>query len=407
MSKFDFLNRFNKPQSLDVDSSLVSDLASQLGGEIVTTEAGVFLELVTDYPAVYCHGNQPLSAALMTDKVLLDHFEVLPRQERISLDEIVFIDAETTGLSAATGTVAFLVGAGQIIDNRLCVTQFFLPDYPHEAAMLDAIADLVEQKQLVVSFNGKSFDLPLLETRYALKRLRSPFEEMHHIDLLHCCRRFWRGRFEDSTLQTLERRLLGMYRCDDTPGYLIPQLYFDFLRDGDAAPLGGVLLHNRMDIVTLLFLLCTVQRYLEQAETHEYYSPVDALSISRFLFRKGRLEQSCRAAEMQFRNNGSDKEKIELGLHLHKLQKRLGEYDAALATLSDLIAARGETRLYLLEEMAKIWEHKKRDLTEASRCIEKALEYLNSPLSDIPYDRTLFWSETLQKRHRRLLRRSR
>ena len=192
--------------------------------------------------------------------IRLDCLGTKREEGEVDINEAVFVDAETTGLSTASGTVAFLVGVGYVTATGFIVHQFFLPDYPSEPALLEAITDLVDGRHLVVSFNGKAFDLPLLETRYTMQRMPTPFINMAHVDLLHVSRRFWRGRFVDNSLQTLEKELLGVHRYNDTPGYLIPQLYFDFLSTGNAEPLAGVLLHNRLDIVSLLFLMQTIQK---------------------------------------------------------------------------------------------------------------------------------------------------
>jgi uncharacterized protein len=401
MSKFDFLDRFNRPRPLDVDVEALDSFAREIGGEIVASDMGKFLLLSTSYPPGFSHGTSLLKRVVERDHVSLAHFDHNIVAQTRPLADFVFVDAETTGLSAASGTVAFLVGIGLVENGNFTVHQFFLPDYPDEAAMLDAIAELVEEKQIVVSFNGKSFDLPLLETRYTMQKLDTPFRGLHHIDLLHSCRRFWKGRFEDTTLQTLERELLGVFRYNDTPGYLIPQLYFDYLRHGQSDPLAGVLLHNRLDIVTLLFLIDAVHNYLDRAEQENFYSPLDALRISRFYQRQGDSERACAAADRQLA--GADD--LSLCLHTFRLQKQLGRFADALATLAKLQSAPGEIRLTALVESAKILEHKQRAYERANTLVLQALEYLDSPVADIAYDRVLFWNETLQKRRQRLLKR--
>ena len=405
MSKFDFLDRFNKPRSFDVDIAAIDTFAAEIGGEIVASNLGRFLLSTTGYPSGFVHGTQPLRTIFERGHIELSNFDhaVTPYQQPLS--DLVLVDAETTGLSAATGTVAFLIGLGIIRDEKLEVYQFFLPDYADEPAMLDAIAEIVEDRKIVVSFNGKCFDLPLLETRFAMHKMQTPFREMFHIDLLHSCRRYWKGRFEDTTLQTLERELLGVFRHNDTPGHLIPQLYFDYLRHGRSEPLAGVLLHNRLDIVTLLFLADVVHGYLDRAEQSDFYSPLDALRISRFYQRQGNTERACVAADRQLVSFDGGEESLALCLHTFRLHKRLGRYDVALSILDLLASARGETRLLALNESAKLLEHNKREYGQAAAIVLEALGYLDSPIAEIPFDRVSFWNETLQKRHLRLLRR--
>ncbi len=405
MSKFDFLDRFNKPRPLDSDDSGLRSFADDIGGQFIVTESGKCLELQTCYDPEFTHGPNRLKSILKKNAITLRHFDSYAGDVRPLLGEMVFVDAETTGLSAASGTVAFLVGVGLVAENGFRVHQFFLPDYPDEPAQLDLISELVVGRSTVVSFNGKSFDMPLLETRYRMQKLETPFAQMLHIDLLHVCRRFWKGRFDDNTLQTLERELLGVYRLDDTPGYLIPQLYFDYLATGNAQPLAGVLLHNRLDIVTLLFLLDSVERYLGEAEQRDFYSPVDALRIAKHHLRAGERRAARCAAERQFRGKIECDDDRALAMQLYRLQKQAGDFTAALSTLGALASCRGEIRLLALNESAMILERHHKDHAAAGKLVVAALEYLDNPLAEISYERVLFWSETLQKRRQRLLKR--
>jgi hypothetical protein len=307
MNKFEFLDRFNKPERLDVDNVGLSDLAAQLNAEIINAGNGRYLYLSTEYNLSYCHGEKSLAAILTEPRAVnAAYFDPKAPDAPIDINHVLFIDAETTGLSAASGTVAFLVGLGCLDDDVFKVHQFFLPDYPDEPAQLEAVAELAAECEYLCTFNGKCFDLPLLETRFIMQRLGSPFNELPHIDLLHSSRRFWRTRVPDTTLQTLERELLGLYRYNDTPGYLIPQLYFDFLKHGRAEPLNGVMLHNQLDIVSLMFLLVATQRYVDNAPQFDYYSPEEALIFSRFHLRRRELERSCLAAGAQFDRNAGD-----------------------------------------------------------------------------------------------------
>lgn len=405
MSKFDFLDRFHRERQLDVDRTSLRDFAAEIGGNIVTAQGGSFLELVTDFSAKYSHGVKALQTLLEQRSVALDCFETTSGNGSIDIGQFVFVDAETTGLSTTAGTVAFLIGVAYVSGDTFKVHQFFLPDYADEPPMLEAVADLVEGKSAVVSFNGKAFDLPLLEARYVVQRMGTPFVGMRHIDLLHVSRRFWRGRFPDNTLQTLEKELLGVYRYNDTPGYLIPQLYFDYLRTGDPEPLAGVMLHNRLDIVTLLFLLYTVQCYLEDAARFDYYSPLDALVIAKHLARQGEIEAAVEVASRQFGGKMKQETEVSLAVHLYRSQRRLGKHEEALKTVLHLRQAKGEIRLFACEEAAKILEHRLKDYNRATELVLEAIEYLDSPLNDLSPQRLGLWYDALQKRRQRLLQR--
>ena len=165
----------------------------------------------------------------------------------------VFFDLETTGLSGGAGTQAFLVGCAWFEDDGgLTTRQYLLARYSDERAMLAAVAEELGRAGALVSFNGKSFDMPVLETRYLFNRLEWTVAERPHIDVLHPARRFWKE--DECSLVALEQQLLGKSRQDDVPGFEIPERYFQFVRTGDARPLVGILEHNRLDLVSLAAL---------------------------------------------------------------------------------------------------------------------------------------------------------
>jgi uncharacterized protein YprB with RNaseH-like and TPR domain len=165
----------------------------------------------------------------------------------------VFFDLETTGLSGGAGTQAFLVGCGWFEDDGSFTTrQYLLARYSDERAMLAAVAEELGRAGALVSFNGKSFDAPVLETRYLFHRLEWTASRQPHIDVLHPARRFWKE--DDCSLIALEQQLLGKSREGDVPGFEIPARYFQFVRTGDARPLAGIVEHNRLDVVSLAAL---------------------------------------------------------------------------------------------------------------------------------------------------------
>ena len=162
----------------------------------------------------------------------------------------VFFDLETTGLSGGAGTQAFLIGCAWFDDDGALTTrQYLLARYSDERAMLAAVAEDLGRAGAIVSFNGKSFDAPVLETRYLFHRLEWTASQRVHIDVLHPARRFWKE--DDCSLGVLEQQVLGAWRDGDVSGYEIPERYFQFVRSGDARPLVAILEHNRLDLVSL------------------------------------------------------------------------------------------------------------------------------------------------------------
>ena len=165
---------------------------------------------------------------------------------------LIFFDLETTGLSGGAGTVAFVVGFGCFEGSRFHVWQFVQPSFAGERRLLAAVTAAVSRAHTLVTFNGKSFDVPFTEMRWLYHRLETPLAALRHLDLLHPARRLWGP--DPGGLGGLEDRVLGFRRRDDVPGFEIPSRYFDYLRSGDPAPLRGVLSHNRLDLASLAVL---------------------------------------------------------------------------------------------------------------------------------------------------------
>jgi len=231
-----------------------------LPGEKVSTPYGECFLVEHSHPAGHPHGAYRLDEALEADP------QVFPWMARglggvaFDLSQCVFVDLETTGLAGGTGTYAFLVGIGYFQGMRFVVRQYFMEDYDGEEALLHALAEALEPFRGVVSFNGKSFDLPLLETRFQMARRPFPLRDLPHLDLLFPARRLWKDRLESCALSSLEAAILGVEREVDVPGWAIPGIYFDYLRSGDARPLAPVFEHNRHDLLSLATLATRLAR---------------------------------------------------------------------------------------------------------------------------------------------------
>lgn len=242
-----------------------------------------------------------------------------------------FLDTETTGLAGGTGTLPFLVGVLRVDGDGLRLTQWFLTGFGGEPAMLASLAEALSGATSVVSFNGKCFDAPLLAARYRLAGLPNPLREMAHLDLLHPTRSAFGRAWPDCRLQTAERRLLGFEREDDLPGHLVPQVWFDFVREGRAEKLAGVLEHNRWDLVSLAALLARLARaFAEPGHTEE----ADALALSRAQARAGRHDLAfahLREAHYKLDSRGL--------LELARLHRRRGDLDSAVALWNALSEA--------------------------------------------------------------------
>jgi tetratricopeptide (TPR) repeat protein len=289
---------------------------------------------------------------------------------------LVFLDTETTGLAGGTGTCAFLIGIGTVDGTQFVVRQFFLRDYPEEKAVLRALAEVLESSDGLVTYNGKTFDVPLLETRYALARLGSPFTRLLHLDALHPARRLWKLRLESCKLTDLESAVLGIGREGDVPGSEIPGIYFDYLRTGDARGLQPVFYHNALDIITLAALTVELARAIGDAGADTLASPVDLFSLSRIYEAAGSREQSV--ATCQRALSGGLPEEIEARAlrQLAMQHKRQGKHQLAVEIWLELARRPSPLALEAFEELAIHYEHHRRDPKSALDFTLAALERL-------------------------------
>ena len=189
-----------------------------------------------------------------------DFFDVLSEGAVPSMhpERLAFLDTETTGLAGGTGTYAFLIGIGRVEPDGFHVRQFFMREYAEERSLLAALNKHLEGFDVLVTYNGRAYDQPLLETRYRITRHKPPFARMTHLDLLYGARRLWKLRLESCRLMQLERQILGVEREGDLPGDLIPYVYFEYLRSREARRLVPIFHHNAIDILTLACLTAIV-----------------------------------------------------------------------------------------------------------------------------------------------------
>ena len=338
-----------------------------LGGELVDTGEGKLLVVRREYPLSHRHGRRALGAALETP---LDLLSALARAEQPIEDarRLLFLDAETTGLAGGTGTYAFLVGAAWLEDDRLVLAQHFMRDFDEEPALLAALRPLLERASGLVTFNGATFDLPLLETRFLMTRRRWP-AALPHLDLLRPARRIWAAYLPDCRLATLEREVVGVMREDDIAGGLIPALYFDFLRSRRAAPLARVLAHNRDDILTLVGLF----GWFGQALTSRDELTAGELGGLGRLWEPVDVERAldCYRAALAAGLSGAPAQAVRL--NLARWEKRFARWDVACSLWEEAARDAGfDPRPW--EELAKFHEHRRRDFVAARSIVQDALD---------------------------------
>jgi len=323
----------------------------------------------------------------------------------------LFLDTETTGLAGGTGTYAFLIGLAWWDAGGLQVEQLFMRDFAEEHSLLHELAARIAKRPVLVTFNGKSFDWPLLESRFTMTRSIALPRLSAHLDLLHPARALWKLRLGSVRLSDLERHVLdaprlGWRRDDDISSALIPQFYFDYLRGGSPEPLVGVARHNQMDLRGLAALFGKINSLLAaQQSAHEEIDSRDLFGLSRFLQRRGdagRAERTCaQAIDLGLPSEIHPKACRELAL----LAKRRGDHAQAAALWHEL-ATGSQDAVQACEELAIHYERRAKDLHRAAEFATLALAKLRQARAQSrdPYAASRTWrlEERLQRRVDRL-----
>ena len=339
-----------------------------LGGEVLETDAGAVLAVHYDLALSERYGPVALGDIL---GIAPSTLAVLMPALGATVDPrgLVFLDTETTGLAGGTGTYAFLVGVARFGGDRFRLTQFFMRDLDEEPALVAALAPLLEGATGIVTFNGRGFDVPLLETRFILQRRRWPLT-LPHIDLMHPARKVWGDWLEDCRLGTLERRVLGVSRERDVAGAVIPSLYFQFLRRRVAAPLRDVLAHNRYDVLALAGLLGWLGRAVEGDTA--MLAPEEYAGLGR-LWERTDVERACACYEAALASGLEEGFGYGVRLRLARWEKRRARWAAARALWETAVAAPAfDPRPW--EELAKFHEHRARDLPTARHVVTRAID---------------------------------
>jgi uncharacterized protein YprB with RNaseH-like and TPR domain len=364
-------------------------------GMRVENERGEFFLVETAVHLEVRHGDVPLSRFHAIEPSTISVLTAEPDLEDFDLRRAVFLDTETTGLAGGAGTAAFLIGVGWVDGERFRVRQYFMRDYHEEAALLHGLAEELRRFDRLVTFNGKMFDVPLLDARFRLNRCRFPLAEAKHLDLLHPARRLWKARLESCRLQSLEAGLMGLRRAGDIPGEEIPQVYFDWVRRRDARTLARVFEHNRQDIVSLAALAVLACQWVEEGRAED---PRDVYSLARVLER-ARLYDRSEAEYRRALDLGPGALRGPALLRLAWRAKRAGDEPRA-AALWFAAGEAGEVEGW--RELAMHHEHRTKDLDEALAAVARGME-LVGPESHRDV-RAWHQAEGFERRHQRLVR---
>lgn len=348
-----------------------------LSGEEVHTSHGCYFQTDKLWERHRRHGSLDISSLLEMPADLLTAISDSTITDS-PCSKWAFLDTETTGLAGGSGTYAFLIGVGRITAAGFELRQFFMRDLAEEASLLHGLSEYLSQFETLVTYNGKTYDQPLLETRYRMARMRPPFSRMEHLDLLAGSRRLWKLRFDRCRLVDLENQILGFEREGDLPGEMIPYVYFEYLRKREASRIVPILHHNAIDILTLACLTAIVPRAFQSPEDAPLTHGAEMVGLARWLCRCEQYEKALILFRRALAKNLRDDLMFRTMWDVARIEKKLGRDDAALALYTDLASGRNPFRLPALEELAKYYEHKERNYPMALEFTLTALSYLES-----------------------------
>lgn len=394
----------------------MDQVAETLGGEWCHARSHPFLIVERKYAAGHRHGRVSILDSLPPDTGIWRRLPLLAgglaKMPTLSADasgRLVFLDLETTGLAGGAGTYAFLVGCAWFEGASFRVRQYFLSTFGAERTILEAVSELAEDAAAIITFNGKTFDVPLIDTRFALNRLRSPFGMLPHVDMLHVARRFWRqagdssddsldseaGKNQGCRLSELERRICGHEREGDVPGFEIPARYFHYVRSGDAGGLEAVLEHNRQDLLSLALLTARASQMLDDGPV-QGATAREALGLGFVYERAGLTAAACEAYAIAAgvpgllgesdvtrvlcdADTGTRAEALRAYALLARRERRFDDAATAWHRLLEFSRCPPQIAREAAEALAVHHEHRLRDLDVARQFAVQSLQYRSTP----------------------------
>lgn len=392
------------PQHLSSHPPELRPLEEMVGGKVYETPTGCCLVVEESFPLSYRHGSSLLAEAFECSGGRLLAQGGDGRLEGFGPERALFVDTETTGLAMGTGTYAFIAGVGALRGGRFLVRQLFMRDLCEEAAFLYALRDILKEGEFLVSFNGKCYDIPLLENRFIMCRTENDVSTVPHLDLLYTVRRLWKHRLVDCRLATVERELLGVRRIDDIPAQYIPRTYFDYLKGRGYGEIKRVFHHNLLDILSLAVLSGVINGMVAGPHGRETEDGGELLALGGLWEEAGITEEGRFCYERALGANIPPEQRRRAMARLSLIHKREGCWEEALC-LWEQMSAEGTEDIFPYIELAKYYEHRAGDFG-------KALELVNEALGKIYFSDGL-WKEGsagivsgLEYRRNRLERRS-
>ena len=347
------------------------DIADVVSGHNLETPFGTTFVSEQDYPFA---GLRP-SSAEDDPLAFIRQWAGLPSAMNHPIENYVFLDTETSGLAGGTGTFVFLIGLGYLTELGFHMVQLFMREPGQEAALLAGLSQYLAPFKTIVTFNGKSFDVPMLNTRHVLNGFTTPFTELSHIDLLPLARRLWRNRLPSRALKDLEVDILGMARTEEeVPGWIIPELYYEYLRSGDARPLGGVFYHNAQDVVSLGKLLDHVAGLLTNPLRVASDQGLDLIAVARLYEEMKHLDRAVELYEFSLTSGLPLPFFLDTLRRYANLYRKQNRWDEAIQLWQKAVEYH---QVDACVELAKYMEHHRRDYSAALGWAETAQSYVS------------------------------
>lgn len=372
----------------------LKSLEEIISADVIHNSQGSFLVRNEFYPFGYKHGS-----VMFTDIALSERINQAAKLQRscVPLNSLLFLDTETSGLSGGSGSFAFLIGIGTFTDLGFNLKQFIIRDPAEEGSMLLHLSNLVLNDSVFVTFNGKSFDIPLLQNRLIVNRIPINIKNNPHIDVLHLSRKLWRGQLPSCSLKDLEVEVLKMERTDEeVPGWMIPEIYFEYLRTGVADRLSNVIYHNAQDVVSLAALFIYISTLLEKNTNLEVFEVNDLLGVGKIFLDIGSIEVAERVFLKCLEYPLTVEDKILSNNHLAKIYKNRCESQRAVQYW---IEAANAGSFDACIELAMYYEHQSKDIRSAILWTENAGSIFENGVSGLNRQKT---RNSLEKRRRRL-----
>jgi uncharacterized protein YprB with RNaseH-like and TPR domain len=321
------------------------------------------------------YGKIPIAACL---KIGGEVLALLSRDRSfadLDLSTALFLDLETTGLSGGVGVIPFLVGLGYFRDDRFRVSQFFLGDLAEEERLIRELEQFFAQLDFrsVVTFNGKAFDLPLLETRFILHRKVLPLSGLPHLDFLFSARSLWSHKHESCRLYHLAQQILEADREEDIPSAEIPHRYFEFLRTGEFSLIEPILYHNQEDLLSLLGVVISGAAVFSEEKEDGLEFTADAMDLfgaAKLLERTGESERSARFMRRALEGRLSEEIAVLAKMKLASHFKKNRDWAKAISLWQEMTPL---NQLTSYRELAIYYEHRERDYEKARQAAEGGL----------------------------------